>query len=239
MSKSVAIIIPAFRRPDELDKLLYGIKHKLVKPEDTIVTCFVFINDWHNYGRLNKSNYENYNEQEYLNFDHLVPGLFTFIRSDFNWRYSRTINMGLVLAWDYNYALLLNDDCGISDSNLLVDLCNFIDKSAGVASVSPVCRQADGFIYSSGALGNGGHYNDKPKAPRVVPSNNFAACLLNMIAVRDIGLLRSDKINHTHYHHYGSDADWCKRASDKNWAHWNIPTECMHYYMVKNEPPAW
>jgi GT2 family glycosyltransferase len=232
--KKLGIIIPAYRKPATLHRLIDQLVNLEPLPGwQYFIYCI--INGWHNAPQAMVELYLDSMAKycvylESVNRELFLSPKLNFILCDYNYMFSRAINLGLGLIIDHHYALLVNDDCYMKDMNSIDEMINFMEEHHNIASISPVTYKSDGSIYCAGGCAGGGHYSDQPIEPRQVKWNNFAVCMLNMNVVKMIGTLRTDTVAPDRFHHYGSDEEWCNRATEDNFLHYNHPSKWMHYY---------
>ncbi|MEZ4749497.1 MAG: glycosyltransferase family 2 protein [Bdellovibrionota bacterium] len=177
-----------------------------------------------------------------------------FIQSGKNLGYSWGNNFGLRKAIEngYDCACILNPDILIKD-NFISPLVSQLETNPQIAAIGPrVCyREREDTIYSDGGVVDlsGGfhtrhqHYNkpvsEVPAKVRDVDYVHGGAMLLNLKAVKDVGLLDESLFM------YFDEVEWCLRAKQAGWRlvadprvtvfHLTSPKgPAYHFYMVRN-----
>jgi hypothetical protein len=231
---TLGIVIPSSQTPSNLIKLcdqLLTLKEDGRICEGWKYSTVVFVNgDRLAYNKV----YERYRGlPEVDNWD-LMPPKISFVRSEYNHHFSRAINVGFVLFWNVQYVLIINDDCLIKDENGINGLINTLEDNSELATVTPISIHSNGTPYWCGPISEaeGAHCIElwQDDKPRIIPWNNMAVCMFRMKAVRDVGLLRSDRVEFDRYHYYASDYAWMQEANKKGWKHAIIPDQWWHLH---------
>jgi len=222
----LGIALTTYRRPTILKRLLNQIE-SIKMPDGWDFTCYVIWSGWSDATQACKDLYNEFSGRPPRNAGDLLPARITFTLNDFNWHFSRQINMGLVLSWLHDYCLILTDDIEVIDEDCLVKMIKLMEDNPKVASLGTVSLLPNGDVYCSGGQDNNCHYHDRINEPRIVCWNNFAVCLLRMSVVHEIGLLKQDVHS---YHFYASDREWTERASSHGYINMVGPVEWLHHH---------
>jgi glycogen(starch) synthase len=142
------------------------------------------------------------------------------------------------------YVCLMNDDVEIpAGSEGWLESLLWLLETMDALTVTPVTIGRDGRIYCAGASGGGAHHLaeelDRPgiaAAPQPTEWNNMACLITRRRFLEGVGFL-SEAREHAHY---GSDREWCLRASQARGGgrHWVHPVRLYHVAPEAQRDPS-
>ena len=168
--------------------------------------------------------------------------LFVYDNNEHNVGFTKAVNVGLMKFVNYDYTVVLNQDCYIKPS-FVNKLVNFMENhpKCFISGVKQISHEDEDFIVHGGcteAFPQGKHIGGRKSQNACNVSKKMAwvngACMLvNMKLLPVVGTMDEN------YFLLGSDSDWCYTANMKNTEVWYCADiEVVHEMGISasNEP---
>ena len=153
--------------------------------------------------------------------DHIE--IFEYDNNEYNQGFTYAVNEGLKFFMEYDYCVVLNQDCYIAE-DFMVELDKFMDAhpACAIAGVKQISDKDPDFIIHGGCLEafpEGRHRAGRLSAgdcnkDKQMPWVNGACMVVNMSWLSTIGMMDEN------YFLLGSDSDWCYTARMKGAEVW-------------------